>query len=139
MKKVLSFLVVTAIAFFAVNCGGSGGGNTPASIEKAMYSQLQKGNYEKAVEIMVENLDNEDKEVSAEEKAQFVAAFAEKAKQSNEAQGGIKSFEIVEEVISEDGLSATVSTKVVYGNGKEDTNTSKYVNKDGKWKMSLGK
>jgi len=135
MKRVFSFLVVAVIVVFTASCGG---GNTPASIEKAMLSQMQKGNYKKAVEIMAENLDG-DETPSAEEKAQFVEAFSEKARKSDEEEGGIKSFEITEEKISEDGLSATVSSKVVYGNGKETTTTSKYVKKDGKWKLSLGK
>ena len=138
MKKVLSFLTVAVIAFFTVNCGGGKSSNGPASIEKSIYVQLQKGNYEKAVEIMLKNLDTE-KDPSAEESAQFLSAFTEKAKESNEAKGGIKSFEIVGEEFSEDGLSATVSTKIVYGNGNEATETSKYVNKDGKWKLSMGK
>ena len=138
MKKIFSVLAVIAIAFFTANCGGGSGSNTPASIEKSIYVQMQKGNYEKAVEIMVDNLDSE-KTPSAEEKAQLLAAFTEKAKQSAEAKGGIKSFEIVEEEISEDGLSATVSTKIVYGDGSEQTETSKYVNKEGKWKLSMGK
>ena len=66
-------------------------------------------------------------------------SFTEKAKQSTEAKGGVKSFEVVEEKISEDGLSATVSTKVVYGNGTESTEQSKYVKKDNVWKLSMGK
>ena len=48
-------------------------------------------------------------------------------------------FEVVEEKISEDGLSATVSTKVAYGNGTESTEQSKYVKKDNAWKLSMGK
>ena len=143
MKKIFSFLAVAVIAFFAVSCGGNKGANTgvkggPASIEKTIYAQLQKGNYAKAVEIMVENLDNI-KASSAEETAQMLSAFTEKAKESNEAKGGVKSFEVLEEEISEDGLSAVVSTKIVYGNGEEKTETSKYVKKDGKWKLSMGK
>jgi uncharacterized protein with von Willebrand factor type A (vWA) domain len=136
MFKVRSILAVAAIAFFAAGCGG--GSNSPAGIEKAIYSQLQKGNYEKAVEILADNLDG-NKTPTAEEKAQFVKGLNEKAKQSTDAKGGIKSFEIVSETISEDGESAKVETKIVYGNGKEEPQTTKYVKKDGAWKISLGK
>ena len=139
MKKIFSVLAVVAIAFFTANCGGgSGGGNNPASIEKSIYTQMQKGNFEKAVEIMLENLDS-DKIPSAEEKAQFLTTFTKKAKQSFDAKGGIKSFEILGEEISEDGLKATVTSKIVFGNGEEETNKSKYVKVDGKWKFSMGK
>ena len=139
MKKIFSVLAVVAIVFFTSNCGGgSGGSNSPASINKSIYTQMQKGNYKKAVEIMVENLDSK-KASSDKEKAQFLTMFAEKAKESAEAKGGIKKFEIVEEKISEDGLSATVSTKIVFGNGDETTEKSKYVKQDGKWKLSMNK
>ncbi len=135
MKKCTSFLIVAVIALFAASCGGS---NTPAGIEKSIYTQMQMGNYDKAVEMLVDHLAG-DKEATAEEKAQMVTVLAPKAKQTYEAKGGIKSFEITEEKISEDGESATVSSKIVYGNGEEGTNTSKYVKKDGVWKLSANK
>ena len=137
MRKVFSFLAVAVIALFTASCGG--GGNTPASIEKAICSQMQKGDYEKAIEIMFENIDDSSDVPSGAEKEKFLTAFAEKAKQSADAKGGIKSFEITGEEISEDGLSATVTSKIIYGNGKEETKTSKYINKDGKWRVSIGK
>jgi predicted metal-dependent phosphoesterase TrpH len=131
----MNFLVITAIALFAVSCGG--GSNTPAGIEKAVYSQLKSGNYEKAVEILFDNLDGTDE--ATKDKAQSVAAFAEKVKESSEEHGGIKDFEILEEKISDDGETATVKTKVIFGNGSENTETNEYVKKDGKWKLSIGK
>ena len=136
MNKIFSFLAVAVIAFFIASCGG--GDNTAAGIEKSIYSQMEKGNYEKAIEILIESIDSE-RTPSAEEKAKVLTALAEEAKQSIEAQGGIKSFEITGEDISEDGLVAIVTSKIVYGGGKEEFNKSKYVNKDGKWKLSMGK
>jgi phosphoribosylformimino-5-aminoimidazole carboxamide ribonucleotide (ProFAR) isomerase len=137
MRKFFNVLMVAAIALFAANCGGSS--NTPAGIEKAIYSQLQKGNYEKAVTLYFDNLDGAKEYDSAEEKAEEIKAFAEKTQQSDEAKGGLKSFEIVNETISEDGLSTILETKAVYGDGSEQTKKSKYVNIDGVWKLSLGK
>ncbi|GAP71480.1 hypothetical protein SAMD00024442_129_3 [Candidatus Symbiothrix dinenymphae] len=127
--------MTASVAMFVASCGG---GNSPADIEKSVYSQIQKGNYEKGVEILFDNLDG-DKTPTAEEKMQFVNGFSEKAKQSMEAKGGVKSFEIVEEVISEDGASATVKSKITYGDGSTKEESSKYVNKDGKWKFTLAK
>jgi uncharacterized protein with von Willebrand factor type A (vWA) domain len=136
MLKVKSFLVAASFAMFVASCGG--GGNSPADIQKSVYSQIQKGNYEKGVKILCDNLDG-DKTPSAEEKMQFAKGLTEKAKQSIEAKGGVKSFEIVEEVISEDGASATVNSKITYGDGSTQEQSSKYVKKDGKWKIALGK
>jgi len=134
MKKVFGILAMAAIVFFAANCGG-GGGNTPSGIEKSIYTQMQKGNYDKVIGIMIDNLD-----ATKEQKAQFAALFtSDKIKKEIEKDGGIKSFEIAKETISEDGLSATVETKIVNNEGKESTKTSKYVKKDGKWKISMDK
>jgi hypothetical protein len=132
MKKVFSLLTAAAFVFLAASCGG---GNSPASIEKSIHAQMQKGNYKKAVEMMFDNMDGLKEEPTEEQ----MAAFVGKVEASDKEHGGIKSFEIVSEDISEDGLTAEVTSKIVYGNGKEDTQTTKYVKKDGKWKMSMGK
>lgn len=137
MKKLLYSFVAVAIALLVVNCGGKGG-NSPSDIEKSLYTQMQNGNYEKFAELLMKNLDS-DKEATAEEQSQFIKTFGEKAKQSTEAKGGIKSFEVVEEKIAEDGQSATVSTKVVFNDGTDKTETTKYVKKDDAWKISMGK
>ncbi|MDR1699006.1 MAG: DUF4878 domain-containing protein [Prevotellaceae bacterium] len=134
MKKIIGFLMLAVMALFTVSCGS--GGNTPSSIEKSILAEMQKGNYEKAIEI---SLDNLDKEFSAEERKQFVEGFSEKMKQSDAALGGIKSFEIEREEISEDKNSAVVISKIVYGNGEEKNQTNQYVLKDGVWKLASGK
>ncbi|GHU69430.1 hypothetical protein FACS189413_08340 [Bacteroidia bacterium] len=121
----------------AVSCGSGGGGNSPSAISKSIYSQVQKGNYEKAFEIMADNIDNNKENVTTEERSQFVKGFAEMAKQQAKETGGVKSFEIVKEEIAEDGNSATVDVKLVYGNGKDGTEIHKYVKKDGVWKFKL--
>lgn len=128
MKKGLTLLIVSIITLLFTNCGGE---NTPAGIEKSIYTQLKNGNYEKAMTIMINN--SVDYDQSAPEKPQIIKSFAQKAQQSTEAKGGIKSFEIGDESISEDGLSAVVEVKIVYGNGSEDTKKSFYIKKDNKW------
>ena len=50
---------------------------------------------------------------------------------------GVKSIEVIEEVINEAGDKATVKIKVVYGNGDENTQTNKFVMEDGKWKYTM--
>ena len=142
MKKVFSLLLVTAaVLVFAASCGGGSGigkSGGPADIEKSIYTQFQKGNYQKGVEIMLANIDSE-KEISEKEMAEFLTGFTGKVSKSMDELGGLKSFEIISEEIAEDGLTAQVTTKTIFGNGEEKEETTKYVNKDGKWKMSLGK
>lgn len=141
MKKVFSlFLVTAAIILFAANCGGGIGKNSPspADIEKSIYTQFQKGNYQKGVEIMLANVDS-DKEATEKEMAEAITAFTEKSSESMEALSGLRNFEIISEEIAEDGLTAKVTTKEFYGNGETQEKTTKYVNKDGKWKISFEK
>ncbi|MDR0332643.1 MAG: DUF4878 domain-containing protein [Dysgonamonadaceae bacterium] len=142
MKKFFSVLVVATIILFTVNCGGGsssssiGGKNSPASIEKEIYNQMKKGNYEKVFD-HIAGFDSD--EISATDRREIVKALSEKAKQSADAQGGLKDFEILSETISDDGLTATVETKLVFGNGSEETQTSKYVKTDDKWQLAMDK
>ena len=132
MKNLVRIFLVGIIAVTAVNCGGSAG-TSPADIEKAIYSQFQKGNYEAGMKIYFENSTAE----KTEEQDEIIKAFAEKQKESFDAKDGIKKFEITEN-IDESGESATVVTKITFGDGSEKEETTKYVKVDGKWKISVG-
>lgn len=63
----------------------------------------------------------------------------EKAGKELEKKGGLKSFEVLSEEIAEDGNSAVVKFKQVYGNGEESEDEQKMVKVDGKWLMDIGK
>jgi len=137
MKKMMYFICAATIALGAANCGGGANSGTPTGIQKSIYDQFQKGNYEKAITLWFANLDSDDngKAGKAGEKEQAVKAFAAKAKDSLEKKGGLKSYEITNETISEDGMKAKVSAKLTYGNGTDETENSDFVKKDGKWKI----
>ena len=127
----MRFFLVGIIALVAVNCGGSAG-TTPAGIEKSIYSQFQKGNYEKGMELYFNNMAG----AETEKQDEMIKALAEKAKQSFEAKGGIKDFEVIEETIDESGEKAVVVSKITYGDGTEKQETNKYVKVDGQWKIA---
>ena len=97
---------------------------------------MQNADYEGYVELM-ELKETEGKEA---EKEQFVALLREKGTKTMEKKQGLKSYEVLSEESSEDGKSATVKMKMVYGDGSEDTSKVKLVKNDkGEWKMSFGK
>ena len=74
------------------------------------------------------------------EKEQLVALLREKGTKAMEKKQGLKSYEVLSEEISEDGNSATVKMKMVYGDGSEDTQDLKLVkNDDGDWRLTMGK
>lgn len=129
MKKVLSLLIVFSTILLLTNCGE---GNTPVGIEQSIYRQMKNGNYEKAATIIINNTANYNQD--APEKAQIITVLARKYQRSTEANGEIKSFQVIDKYTSEDGLSATVEVKIVYGNGSEDTKLSFYIKEEDKWK-----
>ena len=74
------------------------------------------------------------------DKEQLVAMLREKGTKTMEKKQGIKSYKVESEEISEDGNSATVKMKMVYGDGSEDTQDLKLVkNDDGDWRLTMGK
>ena len=74
------------------------------------------------------------------ETEQLVALLREKGTKAMEKKQGLKSYEVLSEEISEDGKSATVKMKMVYGDGSEDTQDLKLVkNDDGDWRLTMGK
>ncbi|GHT22320.1 hypothetical protein AGMMS4957_12370 [Bacteroidia bacterium] len=141
MKKVMN-LVVAALAMIAVSSCAEGGSNSPADIEKSIYSQFQKGNFEMGMELYFDNIEKDDasnSDASSDERQQAVKEFAQKTKQTVEAKGGIKDFEVLEEAIAEDGETAMVHIKITYGDGSEQPESRRYVKKDGQWKIVFGK
>ena len=69
-----------------------------------------------------------------------MALLREKGTKAMEKKQGLKSYEVLSEEISEDGKSATVKMKMVYGDGSEDTQDLKLVkNDDGDWRLTMGK
>ncbi len=130
MKKCYSVLMLSVCVFVLMCC--SGGSTGPADIEMQIWNQLKKGDCKKAVQIMYDNSVNQ-----REDKAQVameIAALSEKMEQSLKEMGGIKDVQLVEEEISDDGMSAEVTVKYTTKDGTEEESTSKYVKVDNKWK-----
>ena len=68
----------------------------------------------------------------------FIPIFVTTIKKSLENEKKeMKSFDILEETISENGETAIVKIKCIYGDDSEDTETNQYVKEDGVWKFKL--
>ena len=133
MKKLFISMFVAVVAFTLWSCGPA---NTPSAVAEKACKCVQNEDYEGYVELM----DLKETKNQESEKEQFVAMLREKGTKTMEKKQGIKSYNVESEEISEDGKSATVNMKVVYGDGSEDTNKIKLVKNDkGEWKVSLGK
>lgn len=131
MKKMIRLMAVAIVAMAMVACGSS---NTPENATKAMLKSFQNGDYQALIEQV-----HFSKEVSQEDKDQLVALVQAKVAPEIKKKDGIKNFEVGEAELAEDGQSAKVSYKIIYGNGSEEAKTQKLVLVDGKWLLDEGK
>lgn len=134
MKKLV-FLFALVTALFAVSCGGPA---TPSDAAAEIYAMVMAGDFDKVADCFY--FDESKPEEAAEAKAMLTSLFTEKAKPQIEAKGGIKSVEPLEEVIAEDGKSATVRMKITYGDGSEkDEKIKMILTEAGEWKADMNK
>ncbi|RLD66365.1 MAG: hypothetical protein DRI84_04955 [Bacteroidetes bacterium] len=126
MTFVLGFIFVSLMVF-TTSCGSS---SSPGDTIQDYYTAMENGDTDKIISM----IDNDGEELSEKDREKFVAMVG-MAKEQIEKKGGIKSYEILEETISEDGTEATVKTKTIYGDDSEDEGSSKLVNIEGEWKI----
>jgi hypothetical protein len=109
--------------------------STPSSVAKNYLTAIQKGEYEKAVDMI-----HFKKEMSAQDKEDIVKLMREKMEASYGEQGNIENIEITGEEVKEDGEHAKVSyTYTDKKKGKEKKDKLDLVKIDGKWMIDSGK
>lgn len=135
MRKLVYFSVMAVAMLFVVSCSSSG--DTPSGALKNYVSAMQGGDYDKFVEGI--DVSSIAPEKQAETREGFSAMLKEKGEKELEKKGGLKDFEILSEEMAEDGNSAVVKFKQIYGNGEEEESEQKMVKVDGKWLMDIGK
>lgn len=139
MKKLFYlFSVITLATLVLSACSPKA--NTPSAAAEKVAKAMQKGDYKTVVNQM--NFEEEEgsssKDVDAQ-KEMFASLLEEKASESIAENGGIKSYEIIEESIAEDGQTAKVKVKYTYNNDSVETETMSFVNKDGDWLLEVDK
>lgn len=134
MKKLFTLFAV-AVAMFMASCAGAPATPSDAAVE--YYQYVANGDYEAFADAI--HFDTTDPEEIAEGKAMVVSLYKEKAAPQMEAKSGVKSVEATGETISEDGNSANVQLKVIYGDGSEKTEDVKLVKVDNKWLLAFDK
>lgn len=136
MKKLLGIAALFAVMLLLSSCGG---GNTPKDVAGEAVEALKNQNYEKFADLLYYNLD--EGENIKDKKEQAAVLLKEKLGKAYEKEGGIKSYEILSEEIDEKGEKAIVTMKIEYGNDtvKDKSKMSLKKDKDGKWKVDLGK
>jgi Domain of unknown function (DUF4878) len=139
MKSAFSRLLIVTALFSLMSCGsGTGSGSSPGDIVKTMIKDLAEGNNDALITSSV----NKKGESLSKEEQEFMKAFAPEVKKDMDKKDGLKEVVIIEESISEDGNTATVTYELIWGNGdKSDKSETKLMKVDGKWRplFELGK
>lgn len=137
MKKMLT-IAVALCAFVLTACSG-GASDTPGKTVMKAYDHLKAGEYEKVAEMFWYDPAKTSAEEVKEGQAMLTSLLKEKAAPQFAKKGGLDSYEILEETIAEDGRSAKVKVRVVYGSGKEDTDEVPLKLSDDGWKLDISK
>lgn len=136
MKKlVILSLSVLAFTLSFTSCSSD---NTPGGALKSYVSALNDGDYEEFVDGVYfnERMSERRKE---KQRAQLLSLARDKGTSEFDQKGGLVRLEILSEEISEDGESAIVKYKRIFGNGEEESGKQKMVKRDDKWLMDMRK
>lgn len=138
MKTILRMLaVVSAVVcmmLFAASCSSQ---SSPKDVANQAMEYMKKGDIDKFLDLLYVTEDTSAEEVERG-KALIKAMFEGKAKAQLEKKQGIKSYEVTDEKMNEEGDQCKVYYKVVYGDGSENEKTvSTQKDKNGKWWIKL--
>lgn len=115
----------------------SGSNSTPSAAFESYSSGMVNGNYDKLVEGIYISDDNKEKADAIRD--QYKEMLETKGKASLEQKGGLKEIVVISEEISEDGTTAVVNFKQVFGDGTEEEDDQKMVKVGDEWLMDVGK
>lgn len=134
MKKLTLLFGFIAFVFSLgmQSCGSAG--NSPGAVVKKSFNLMAEKRLDKVMELYVKKDGTAlTKEESAKMTGLFSMAIAELEKKQ-----GIKTMDIIEEKISEDGKTANVKYKITYGNGETNEDDSELVKVNDEWKLTTG-
>lgn len=131
--------MVGAIAFVFMaglqSCGGGGIlNNTPGATVKKAFNLMAEKNYEKVIQMYTKK----DGTAFTEEENGKLLGLMNMASAEITKKEGIKSIDIIEEKIAEDGKTATVKWKITYGNGEIDDSDGELIKVGNDWKLVVG-
>ena len=125
LRFVLVALMALTISFNFSSCKKAA---EPKDVVSKWWDALIKKDVDKAFTYIYFEEGTEQEEIDA---------LKAKYKGILEYTQGIKSYEIISEEISEDGKTATVKVKLVFGNGEENEDDVDLIKVDEGWKLKL--
>ncbi len=137
MKKSILFLACAIVVALLSACGGSSA-STPADEALKCAEFVKNGDYESLVN-EISFPEGTTEEQAEQSRAMILSMGKEKAKKEADKRQGIASYELASEVIAEDGKTAVVKVKFIYGDGSEKTEKYDLALVDGSWKPVMKK
>ncbi|MBU4609368.1 DUF4878 domain-containing protein [Achromobacter sp. GG226] len=123
-------LLMLACAAMLTACSGG----KPESAVETFYEAVAKGDVDKATaQISFANVPA-DRVVQARGKVQMIVGEMQNRVEAN---GGLDRVEILETTMDDTRESAQVRARVVFHNGRDDTQNHRLVKDDGDWKIQL--
>lgn len=135
MKRLINLFMLTTIILFAASCSSY---DTPTKAMEQYLESLKDGKYKDFVDGIYFKEGKTDEEVK-KAKEELTALLEDKIQKENDKQEGLTGFEIISEKLSEDGKTAVVEYKLIYGNGSEKEDRQSMINNNGKWMMDMNK
>ena len=127
--KIILGLFILSLMVVTTSCSSS---SSPGETVKEFSYAMEKGDYDKLTDAIYTN----GEEMTEKDKEKFKALFA-MGKEQIDKKEGLKDIEIIEETISEDGNSAIVKTKTIYGDGSDSKGSTNLILVDGDWKFEI--
>lgn len=129
MKRLIALFSIICAFVCVVSCSSS---STPTSVVEQQLKAMKAGDAEKIADLFYFEED-------IEESRQMIIGLMSKVAPQIESKGGIDSYEITSEKISESGETAKVYYTITYGNGEVDDQDSDTIMHDGKWYLHFTK
>lgn len=137
MKKSILFLTCAIVVALLSACGG-GGASTPADEALKCAEFVKNGDYESLVK-EIQFPEGTTEEEAEQTRAMILSMGKDKAEKEAEKRQGIASYELASEEIAEDGKTAVVKVKFIYGDGSDKTEKYDLAFVDGAWKPVMKK
>lgn len=131
MKRyVLYPIMLLVVAVLLTACSGG----KPEDTVNAFFQASADGDVDTAIDQVSFASVGADEMVAAKGKVQMLVGDLQQRVNAND---GLDSVETLNSDISEDGEQATIQSQITFGNGKTTNETTRLIQEDGDWKISL--
>ncbi len=122
-------------AIVMTSCGGNAADNTPSAVAEKSMKCLKDKDYKGYVDLM--DIKAKDGSSVEETKSAYTAMLSSKFQEAEKKSGPMKDFKVLGEEVKDS--TAVVKVAVNYEQKSDTTDVKLKMNKDGEWKLDVGK